>query len=51
MTHDIKKFFKEHSKLTKSYYNGLLKSDFDKMLEKSGDCNKKITQAKNDYIN
>ena len=52
MTHDIKKSFKEHSKLTKSYYkNGLLKSDFDKMLEKSGDCNKKTTQAKNDYIN
>ena len=43
---------KEHSKLTKSYYrNGQQKSDYDKVLEKSVDCTKKITQATNDYIN
>ena len=43
---------KERSKLTKSYYkNGQQESDYDKVLEKSADCTKKITQAKSDYIN
>ena len=52
MTDDIKMSLKERSKLTKSYYeNGQQKSDYDKKLEKSADCTKKITQAKNDYIN
>ena len=52
MTDDIKKSLKERSKLTKTYYkNGQLKTDYDKVLEKSADCTKKITQAKNDNIN
>ena len=52
MTDDIKKSLKERSKLTKTYYkNGQQKIDYDKVLEKSADCTKKITQAKNDYIN
>ena len=52
MTADIKKSLKERSKLTKSYYkNGQQTSDYDKVLEKSADCTKKITDAKNDYIN
>ena len=52
MTDDIKKLLKEHPKLTKSYYkNCQQESNYDKVLEKSADCTKKITQAKNDYIN
>ena len=52
MTDDIKKSWKERSKLTKtSYKNGSQKIDYDKVFEKSADCTKKITQAKNDYIN
>ena len=51
MTDDIKKSLKERSKLIKTYYkNGLQKIDYDKVLEKSADYTKKITQAKNDYI-
>ena len=47
-----KKSLKECSKVTKSYYkNDQQKSDYDKVLEKSADCTKKITQTKNDYIN
>ena len=43
---------KERSKLTKTNYkNGQQKIDYDKVLEQSADCAKKITQAKNDYIN
>ena len=43
---------KERSKLTKTYYkNGQQNLDYDKVLGKSADCTKKITQAKNDYIN
>ena len=43
---------KERSKLTKTYYkNGQQNLDYDKVLAKSADCTKKITQAKNDYIN
>ena len=50
MTDDIKKSLKERSKLTKTYYkNGQQKIDYDKVLEKSADYMKKITQAKNDY--
>ena len=50
MTDDIKKSLKERSKLTKTYYkNGQQKID-DKVSEKSADCMKNITQAKNDYI-
>ena len=49
MTDDIKKYLKEHSKLTKSYHkNGQQESDYEKVLEKSADCIKKFTQAKND---
>ena len=52
MTDDIKKSLKQRSKLTKTYYkNGQQKIDYDKVLEKSANCTKKITQAKNDYIN
>ena len=52
MTDDIKKSLKERSKLRKIYYkDGQQKIDYDKVLEKSADCTKKITQAKNDYIN
>ena len=52
MTDDITKSLKERSKLEKSYYkNGQRKIDYNKLLEKSADCTKKITQAKNDYIN
>ena len=52
MTDDIKIFLKDCSKLTKIYYkNGQKKSDCNKVLEKFTDCSKKITQAKNDYIN
>ena len=44
----LKKSLKERSKLTKTYYkNGQQKIDY----EKSADCTKKITQAKNDCIN
>ena len=51
MTDDIKKSLKERSKLIETYYkNGLQKTDYDKVLEKSADYTKKITQAKNDYI-
>ena len=50
MTDDIKSL-RERSKLTKSHYkNGQQKSDYDKVLEKSADLTKKITQAKSDYI-
>ena len=52
MTDDTKKSLKERSKLTKTYYkNDQQKIDYDKALEKSADCVKKITQGKNDYIN
>ena len=52
MTDDITKSLKERSKLAKSCYkNGQRKIDYNKLLEKSADCTKKITQAKNDYIN
>ena len=52
MTHDIKNSLKERSELTKTYYkNSQQKNDYDKVLEKSADCTKKITQAKNDHIN
>ena len=52
MTYDIKAYLKERSKLTKIYHkNGRQKSNYDKVLEKFADCTKKITQAKNDYIN
>ena len=37
MTDDIKKYLKEHSKLTKSYKNGQQESDYEKVLEKSAD--------------
>ena len=51
MTDDITKSLKERSKLAKSCYkNGQRKIDYNKLLEKSADCTKKITQAKNDYI-
>ena len=52
MTDDIKKPLKERSKLTKTYYkNGQQIIDYDKVLETSADCTKKITQAKNDCNN
>ena len=56
ITDDIKKSLKEHSKLSyhknlSCYKNGQQKSDYDKVLEISADCSKKITQAKNDCIN
>ena len=42
---------KERSKLTKCYYkNGQKKSDYEKLLEKSSDCNREILEAKNNYI-
>ena len=51
MTDDIKKSLKERFKLTKSYCKNIQqKSDYDKVLEKSANCTKKITQAKNCYI-
>ena len=48
MTDSIKKPLKERSKLTSYYKNGQQKSDNDKVLEKSANCTKKITEAKND---
>ena len=52
ITDDIKKALKKRSKLTKSCYkNCQQKGDYDKVLEKSANCTKEITQAKNDYIN
>ena len=48
MADDIKSL-NERSKFTKSYYkNSQQKSDYDKVLEKSAVCTKKITQTKND---
>ena len=51
MTKNLKKPLKKRYKLKSYYKNGRQKSDYDKVLEISADCTKKITQPKNDFIN
>ena len=51
MTNSIKRYLKEHSKLTKCYYkNGQKKKDYEKLLEQCSDCTKEILEVKNNYI-
>ena len=51
MTNNLKKPLKKRYKLKSYYKNGRQKSDYDKVLEISADCTKKITQPKKDFIN
>ena len=51
MTDNIKKSLKERCKLTKLFCkNGQMKTDHDKVLEKSAECTKEILEAKKNYI-
>ena len=48
MTDIIKRYLKEHSKLTKCCYkNGQKKIDFERLLEKFSNCTEEILEAKN----